>query len=106
MKSVVRAAVGAMIVAVSMSGYASSPPNIGVLTGRVAACTLFAARHATTVTVYARDRVVATKRLPGAGTTFRFSLTAGRYLLKDATGSYPVALTKGRSTHVPEFLCN
>jgi hypothetical protein len=105
MKSVARGVVGAVIVAAALSGCGSSPPSTGVLTGRVAACTLFAARHPTTVTVYAREHLVATQRLPGAGTAFRFSLPAGRYLLKDATGSYPVVVSKGGTRHVPEFAC-
>jgi hypothetical protein len=103
---VCRAIIGAMIIAVALSGCGSSPPTTGVLTGRVAACTLYAARHPTTVTVYAHERLVATQRLPGAGMTFRFTLPTGPYLVKDATGSYPVVVSKGRTWHVPEFLCN
>ena len=46
--------VGAIIVAVSLASCSSSPPPItGVVTGRVAACTLFAFLHSTTVSRYA-----------------------------------------------------
>lgn len=105
MKSMVWGVV-AMVLGVSLFGCASSaPPVTGVVTGRVAACTLYAYRHPTTVTVYAHEHLVAMQRLPGAGTAFRFSLPDGRYLLKDATGSYPIVVSKERNTHVPEFLC-
>jgi hypothetical protein len=105
MKSMARGVVGSMVITAALSGCGSSPPSTGILTGQVAACTLFAARHPTTVTVYAREHLVATQRLPGAGTAFRFSLPAGRYLVKDATGSYPVVVSRGRTRHVPEFVC-
>jgi hypothetical protein len=97
--------VGVVIIAVALSGCGAASPTTGVLTGVVAPCTLYAARHPTTVTVYAREHLVATQRLPGAGAAFRFSLAAGRYLVKDVTGSYPVVVSKGRTTQVPEFVC-
>jgi hypothetical protein len=75
--SVARAIVGAMIVASALTACGSSPPTTGVLTGRVAACTEYAFQHPTIVSVYAHDRLVATKRLPGAGRTFRFTLSRG-----------------------------
>jgi len=98
--------VGVVINAVALSGCGAASPTTGVLTGQVEPCTLYAAGQQTTVTVYARERVVATQRLPGAGTTFRFSLPAGRYLVKDVTGSYPVVVSRGRTERVPEFFCN
>jgi hypothetical protein len=98
--------VGVVIIAVALSGCGAASPTTGVLTGRVAPCTLYAARHRTTVTVYAHERLVATQRLPTARTTFRFSLPAGRYLVKDATGLYPVIVSRGRTERVPEFFCN
>ena len=100
-----RAIIGAMIIVAALSGCGSSPPTTGVLTGEVAGCTPYAGRHPTTVTVYARERLVATQRLPRAGLAFRFSLTAGRYLVKDATGSYPVVVSRGRTTRVSGFIC-
>ena len=100
-----RGMVGVMAIAVALSGCGSAPTTTGILTGRVAACTMFAYRQPTTVTVYAGEHLVATQRLPGAGRTFRFSLPARRYLVKDATGSYAVAVSKGRTSHLPEFFC-
>lgn len=105
MKSMARGVVAAMLVAVVLAACSTPPPTTGVLTGQVAACTLYAFKHPTTVTVYAHNLLVATQRLQGAGRTFRFSLPGGSYLVKDATGSYPVILSKGRTRHVPEFFC-
>jgi hypothetical protein len=94
-----------MIVASALTACGSSPPTTGVLTGRVAACTEYAFQHPTIVSVYAHDRLVATKRLPGAGRTFRFTLSAGWYLVKDANSSHVVAVSKGRTRRVPEVIC-
>ena len=106
MRSMFWGVVGSLLLAVSLFGCASpAPPITGVMTGRVAGCTLYAYRHPTTVTVYVHEHLVATQRLTGAGRTFRFSLPAGRYLLNDATGSYPVVVSRGRTVRVPEFVC-
>ena len=105
MKAMAWSIAGAIIVAVGVSGCGSSPPTTGVVTGRVAACTLVSARHRTTVTVYDHERLVATQRLQGSEPAFRFSLPAGSYVVKDANGSKRVVVSNGRITHVPELLC-
>jgi len=97
--------VGVGIIAVALSGCGAASPTTGVLTGRVEACVLHVASQPITVTVYARERLVATQRVPYGG-RFRFSLPAGRYLVKDATGSSSVAVSRGRTERVPEIFCN
>jgi hypothetical protein len=99
--------IGTMITVVMLAACSSaphsSPRSVGSVMGIVAPC--FASAVQTTVFVYAGQHVVATGRTH-EGTIFRFSLPVGKYSVRDASGSYPVVVSKGGIARVPEQICN
>jgi hypothetical protein len=103
MKSMARGVVGAMIIAMGLSGCGSSPPSTGVLTGQAWSCSL---GHVSSTTVYvftsiyvgedsaALQRVnnlgvdsgehVKATQVVTSGDTYRFVLRPGRYVVYDS----------------------
>jgi len=102
MRGVVRLAVS---IAIGLSGCGSS--SSGVITGTASDCFNYRSGQDETLKVYQGSVLVASERLP-IGTTYKFTLTPGRYLISSSVaGSYSVTMSKGKTVHMnlPSNLC-
>lgn len=109
--------IGSLAFAVAIAGCAgvpavrhpSTPPVVaGVLTGTTWVCTLYAGTHSSAVFVYRNERLVAERRFPRGGATYRFVLPPGEYSVRfssPSAESFPVVVNLGETTHGPESRC-